>query len=141
MSKFYFQDYRQPITMGLVIVLASLIVLGFIFNGSFFGFNLGGYGLAHLEINIGNHRRAFEGEIVEGMTVLEAVQASALAGNIIFKYKMDKNNELIVASLDGYDYDGSGKPLNFYINGNKIDPKKIHSTLIGDGDTIVIRSE
>ena len=141
MSKFYFQDYRQPIRMGLIIVLASLIFLGFIFSGFLSGLSLKSYGLAHLEINIGNNRRAFEGEIVDGMTVLEAVQASALAGNIAFKYKMDKNNELIVVSLDGYDYDGSGKPLNFYINDSKIDPKKIHSTLIGDGDVIVIKLE
>ncbi len=124
-----------------MITLGALIFYFLVFSGLLFDSKFKNYETAHLEISIGDHRRAFEGEVVEGMTVLEAIQASALAGNIALNYTMDKNNEPVVISLDGYDNSKSKKILSFYVNDQKIDSKKIHLTSIADGDTIVIKSE
>lgn len=127
--------------MGLIIVSVASLFLIIIFSGLISGFNNDSRDLAHLEINIGNNRRAFEGEIIEGMTVLEAIQASALAGNIIFQYTADGNGRLVITSLDGYELKKSDQPLSFFLNNKKIDSAKIHSTLINGGDTMVIKSD
>ena len=95
---------------------------------------------ARLEMYIGDQRRMFEGDVTENMTVLDALYASALAGNIVFQYSIDRtNNEAKILALDGHTPRSIGKDdITVYVNNNRVSLKKIHSMKIGPGDHIIV---
>lgn len=96
---------------------------------------------AYLEFYLGEQKRAFEGEIVDGMTVLDAVSAAALAGNLIFKYTVDPlKNETSILAIDGYDRkEDPGKTTVFYLNSEKVESGKLHTIVVKPGDMIMVR--
>jgi len=97
---------------------------------------------AQLELYIGENRRLFEGRTTDNMTVLDALNASSLAGEISLKYTLDPiRDEAKILSLDGYNYETNGKNLEIYLNSNKISPRKIHSIYIKPGDVILVKTE
>ena len=87
MKKFtyYFKKYKKQARLGLLIALLS--VTGFLVAYLSFNLNEHSLGTARLEIVSGGDKRAFEGEVIDGMTVFDALRASALAGNISFNFK------------------------------------------------------
>ena len=133
--------YRSSITLGLYIVLFSLIVLFFICSFSP-GFRIGKYRVAHLEVGAGDNKRVFEGEVVDGMTILEAMNVSALAGNITFKYTIDGiDNKLKIHTLNGYLSNQEDEVIDVYLNSSKVDLGQIHMITIKPGDIISIKVE
>lgn len=80
--------------------------------------------------------RIFEGEIVQGMTVLDAIQASTAAGNIRFSYSFD-NEKVKLSEINGYD-GLSNEEVSIYLNAEKVDTDAINSISIKDGDEIKI---
>jgi len=97
--------------------------------------------IAWLEMEDKGRKRIFEGEIIESMTILDALNASALAGDITFKYVIDgRKNNLTILVLDGH-YDSPSSRLSFYLNSEKVEPQKIHSIPIWPGDIVTVRSE
>ena len=85
--------------------------------------------------------RMFAGEVIDGMTILDALIVSSRAGQIELKYSLDSDGNLIIASLDGYDQKTSDKNLAFYLNQKKIDERFINSATIEPGDNIEIKLE
>jgi len=125
---------------GLMIISIGISVAIIIF---IFGwFNLQNNRTAKLILRINGHERIFEGKTKTDMTILEALYASSLAGGIGFTYTIDPiKNEAKIMTLDGYDYNSKNKLLNFYLNSDKIEADKIHSTVINPGDVIVVGLE
>lgn len=119
----------------LILILAAGFV---IFGGIYF---LGTTrGIARLEIEIGENKRAFEGEVLPGMTILEALQASIIAGNIKFNYTLDQDRKLKIDSLDGFNAD-SEKKMVIRLNTEPIPPENINSIPVKSGDVISISAE
>jgi len=83
-------------------------------------------------------QRMFTGEVIDGMTVLDALIASSEAGQIEFRYSLDKNGKLVIQKLNGYDSKVSSRELLFYLNGAGVGIGEIDKTIINSGDRIEI---
>ena len=91
-------------------------------------------GKAALTIDFsGGKERNFEGEIVEGETLLNALGQASKAGN--FSYKLDEKNNL--AAIDSFTRD-KNKSWHWYLNDKKID-KSLGEIILKSGDKILIK--
>ena len=96
---------------------------------------------AYLEIDFGDKKKAFEGEIVEEMSVLDAVLASGRAGELEVKYAL-LHDQTDIFKINGYIEDGlNEKTWSFYLNGEKIKTSEIHRIKVKSGDKILVRFE
>lgn len=136
-SDSYYQEYRGAVWAGLLIVLVVLGGLTAVYYNGILPYSKS-YGTAMLKIEGEGYTRAFEGEVVEGMTVFEAIQASSTAGNISFKYTF-VSGKLVVESFNGYVADSSSKSLDFYLNSSRIEADKLHNILIKGGDVVLVK--
>lgn len=142
MSHILVRYYKKNLLDSLLVV--AILVLLFILAYSFYpeAFRLRGHDVAYLEVNISGTRRAFEGEVVSGMTVLDALDASALAGNISFKYEIDKKtHELKIVTLDGYSAVEAPRNATLFLNLVRVDVGTIHSIPLNPGDRILVKLE
>lgn len=136
--RYYRKNILDSLLMVLIVVL--IFILAYSFNSELF--RLHSRNVAYLEVNIDGTRRAFEGEVVDGMTVLDALDASALAGNINFQYEIDrKSNELHIITLDGYSAVKAPKTATFFLNLARVDAGRIHSIVVNSGDRILVKLE
>lgn len=91
-------------------------------------------GKAVLTVDFGDGKeRNFEGEIIEGETMLEALNQASKAGN--FSYKLDEKNNL--AAVDGFTRN-KNKSWHWYLNDKKID-KPMGEIILKSGDKILIK--
>jgi len=90
---------------------------------------------AHLVIDFGSSQRSFEGQVVSGMTVLDALNASVVAGGIPLQFIIQDGQARIV-EIDGYN---NSQPIAVFLNGQQIDPSGIHSLPIRAQDEVVIK--
>ena len=90
---------------------------------------------AHLVLDFGSSQRVFEGQVVSGMTVLDALNASVIAGGIPLQFTIQDGQARIV-EIDGYQ---NGRPIRVFLNGQSIDPSSIHSLPIMAQDEVVVR--
>lgn len=126
----------------LLLVVGGVIVLFLVFWIFWGDLNILSSKTARLEIKTSEGERAFEGKVINDMTMLEAFQASALAGNISFKFLMDgDNNKTKVINLDGYSSDRENQKLIIYLNDLPISSEEIHSVVIKPGDIISVKTE
>lgn len=124
----------------VVVILVLILILAYSFYPEVF--RLRGHDVAYLEVNINGTRRAFEGGVVSGMTVLDALDASALAGNISFEYEIDKKtHELKIVTLDGYSVVKTPKSATLFLNLVRVDVGTIHSIPLNPGDRILVKLE
>lgn len=126
--------------IALVIILVMTVILidvSFRQNDLF----TGNTAQASLLINFENKQRLFEGEVVSGMTILDALQAAAAAGQIKLKYSIGEDNSVEIAEINDHINYTADKAFNFYLNGVRINAKNINQISIQNGDKIEIRFE
>ena len=87
------------------------------------------------------HGRMFVGEVVEDMSILDALAISADAGQIEFKYIINSDNKLRIMELDSYISTLGDKKISFYLNNHKIDEGSIHLIAIKASDIIEVDLE
>ena len=134
--------YRKNIFDSLLVVIVLLLIFVLVYSFDPEAFWLSNRRVAYLEVNDSGTRRAFEGEVVNGMTVLDALDASAAAGNINFHYEIDRtNHELSIITLDGYSTTETPKTAMLFLNLVRIDIGKIHSIPVNYGDRILVKLE
>ena len=96
---------------------------------------------AYLEIDFGDTKRAFEGEIEGEMSVLDGILASSRGGELEVKYALI-NDQTDILKINGHIEDGlNEKNWSFYLNGEKIKTSEIHRIKIKSGDKILVRFE
>lgn len=137
----FYKNYKNTIFLSLIIavvlaVLLALISINFKLNRAYIG-----EAMLYLVFENDNRGRMFRGEVVDGMTILEALHASSQAGNISFNYFIDSDGRVVIKSIDGYSADSSKKSLVFYLNHSRIKPENIHSVVIKPGDLIKVALE
>lgn len=88
---------------------------------------------AVLVIDFGNNKRAFAGEVIDGMTITDALGASAEAGNFNYIYE---NGSL--KKINGVEQDG-GQWLIF-VNGKKVE-EPLDKIKVKPQDKIELRFE
>ena len=117
----------------VVILLASAFVLDIIVPGlNFFSSKIGRQSTASLMIKDSLGRiRQFSGEVIEQMTVLDALLASSQGG---LRVEYGKNGDgAVLLSVDGR----SG-PLKIRLNGRLISVEKVNQIIISEGDLIKV---
>jgi hypothetical protein len=94
-------------------------------------------GVADLTLDMGDYKREFQGPVVDGMTVLDALNASVLAGGINFKFALtEEKTEIIEINDHGKigDYN-----LDFYLNSQRIDDSEINKISIKPEDRVLVQ--
>lgn len=94
----------------------------------------------YFEIDFGTGKRAFEGEILKDMSILDALIISSQIGNFEIGYNLS-NDKLSLSMVDGLKNEGFTKKWNFYLNGQLIDSYTIHKAKVMPGDKILLRLE
>lgn len=97
--------------------------------------------LATLAINFDNLNRSFEGEVLEDMTVLDALNMAMAAGKIKLVYVLDENNQTWVMEINDHMNKQGGNYFTFYLNNKQIDSKDLNRVSIRAGDSMVITYE
>ena len=77
--------------------------------------------------------RNFEGEIIEGETILNALSQASKAGN--FSYELDEKNDL--AAVDNF-IRSKNKSWYWYLNDKNID-KSLSEIILKSGDEILLQ--
>ena len=95
---------------------------------------------AALLVDFDNMRRMFAGEVVEGMTVLDALNASVAAGQIKLKYDVDDGNDTKISEIDDHTVN-SDTQFTFRINSRELDSSELNKTQIQPGDKVTITLE
>lgn len=132
----FFKEHAPVISAIFAGIFISIVALINFFGSIGFRSNEAALLLA---FENGGQGRMFVGEVVNGMTILDALITSAAAGNIQLKYNINDNGA-VVLGLNGYDLN-NGKQLAFYLNGHKINESEIHLTRVKPGSKIIVSVE
>ena len=93
-------------------------------------------GEAKIEIDYGQSKRAFQGELADGMSVLEALLAAGRGGNFGIRYALlDDSTDIM--DIGGLVEDGLDGYWRFYLNGEEIKTSGIHKIKLKSGDEIL----
>ena len=95
---------------------------------------------AALFIDFDNMKRVFTGEVAEGMTILDTLNASVAAGKIELTYNVDGGNNTKITEINDHRANEDSQ-FTFYVNSRKLDPSELNKTHIQPGDKITIRLE
>ncbi len=95
---------------------------------------------AALFIDLGNVERVFTGEVVDGMTLLDALNTSVAAGQIKLTYYVDSSNNTKINEINDHTLSGNTQ-FTFYLNSRKLDPSNLNKTQIKPGDKIMVKLE
>lgn len=121
--------------LWLVIII---VILGF-YTGLFQNL-FSSSSLARLEIDYGERRRAFQGEIMFEMSVLDALLASSRGGGFEVRYAI-LEGKTDVMRIDGLTEDGLDGNWFFYLNGRRIETAEIHKVRVKPGDKVLVKFE
>ena len=97
--------------------------------------------LAVLFINFNNQKRFFEGEVVEDMTMLDALSVAVSVGKIKLNYAIDNSGNVRVAEIDGHTNGTDNKYFIFYLNSKKVSVEDLNKEVVHGGDRIEIQNE
>lgn len=120
-------------------VVVLILVLGF--STGLFKDLFSSSDTAYLEIDYGSKHRAFRGDLPYQMTVLDALNASARAGNFAVLYVIEDGRADILGINGIKEIFDNGQKWNFYLNGRKIETSQIHEVRIRAGDKILVKLE
>ncbi|MEK7125071.1 MAG: hypothetical protein AAB864_01615 [Patescibacteria group bacterium] len=115
------------------VVVAAFLIIALAFAGKVLA------GQARLVLTVGGQQRMFEGRVTQRMTVLDALNASVLAGGIDMRFSIDaRNNHTQVWMIDGYRSQDRPVNLQIVVNDQSINATEIHQARVAAGDTIAI---
>jgi hypothetical protein len=116
-------------------IVLFFFLLGLLIEFLFISQNDAIFKSAKLELVLRERRRMFEGEVISGMTILDALTASTLAGNIQLDYRITGSDMISIKSIDGYKPEN--KPV-FLLNDRPVEPEEIGKKTIKPGDYIYV---
>lgn len=117
-----------------------VIVVIFGFYSGFFQGLFSSVNMARLEIDFGERRRVFEGELTPEMSVLDALLAASRGGDFEVRYAILEDAADIMR-INGFTEDGLDGEWFFYLNGRKIEAAEIHKIRVKSGDKILVKFE
>ncbi|MEK7506708.1 MAG: hypothetical protein AAB566_01485 [Patescibacteria group bacterium] len=86
-----------------------------------------------------DRKRMFEGPVIDGMTLLDTLAASAAAGNFDFDFALDENGKIKSVVLDGRP--GGNQRWQFYLNKKPVANPDLPEIRIRAGDLIEAKLE
>ncbi len=124
----------------VLIIAGGLLVFDKFFNQKDVPAGEGTDNKATLLVDFEDTQRMFTGEVVEGMTILDALNASVAAGRTALVYTVDSSNNVTVTKINDHTA-VKDKNFSFYLNDEKIATEDINRTGVRVGDKIIIRLE
>lgn len=97
---------------------------------------LGYSNTARIEIDYGTKRRAFEGEILSDMSLLDALLAASRGGSFEVRYSL-LNDQTDIMKIGESTEDGLDGQWHFYLNRKEIRADELHKIKIKPGDRIL----
>ncbi len=94
--------------------------------------------MAYVTLVYPDKKRAFEGEITDGMTANDILAQASFVGNL--GYKINGVNSVADYEIDGMFYNG-GKKWNCYLNNALVSPKSADEVVINDKDKMICKYE
>lgn len=116
--------------------LIAQIILVAVFIGALFVLDGLTRNYATLTLQLGSQERMFQGEVVPGMTLLDALNASALAGQIPLQFFIDQNNRTRIVTIGSYPEASANSNMQFFVNDRRIPLETIHTVPINARDRI-----
>lgn len=122
-----------------------VLVYGF-YSGLFadlFNYSINGQGFsnaARIEIDHGMKRRAFEGDVLSDMSMLDALLAASRGGSFEVRYAL-LNDQTDIMKIEGLIEDGLDGQWRFYLNQKEIQTDELHKIKIKPGDKIFVKFE
>lgn len=135
--------FTNKTLIAQVVLVVAVGVSVFVFekfSSKFPGLTISGSKEATLFIDFDNMKRRFQGEVADGMTVLDAVNASVAAGEIKITYSVDGDNNTKVMEINNHSTE-EVKQFSFYINSKRLGQSDLNKTYIKPGDEIIVRLE
>lgn len=128
--------FKETLFVQVALAVIFVAVLGF-FNWSLNILNPSPeQQYASLVLTHEGETRKFEGEVVEGMTILDALNASTAAGNIELQYQLNADGSAKINQVNGYL--SEDKKAYFYLNKSEIKPEEVGRVAIKGGDTVEV---
>jgi len=93
---------------------------------------------ASLILNINGNKREFQGQIISGMTILDALLVSTQAGEINLKYSLNNDNQTTIFELNSHKIYFQDQ-INFYLNSKKIKTEDINKIKLDNSDMVEIK--
>jgi len=124
---------KNKIFWIVVIVLALGITAGF-FKGVF-----NNKSEVYVEIDFNGEKRAFEGKVINKLTILEALIASSRGGHFDVRYALI-NDQTDIFKINNLAENNLNR-WNFYLNEEKVNSSQIHKIIVKPGDKIYIKYE
>jgi len=118
--------------------LAVQVIVAVVFVGGLLLIDRLNRNSATLTLRIENNERVFTGEVVPHMTVLDALNASVRAGNIPFRFAIDRNKTTILM-FSGITRANISDRFIFFLNERKVDTDIINQVPVRSDDEIVVR--
>src|SRR3989344_1323060 len=109
-------DFSKTNIFAQIMLLALLMGAIYLFKPSTNLFNNGTPDLATLIINFETLKKSFEGEVIEDMTMLDALNAAVSVGKLKFTYAIDESGNVSIMEIFGYINGVNNKYLAFYLN-------------------------
>jgi len=97
--------------------------------------------IATLSLNFDNVNRFFEGEVLEDMTMLDALNMATTVGKIKFNYILNDQNLTLIMEINDHKNETGDRKFLFFINDKKIDSEDLNKVLVKAGDSMVITYE
>ena len=94
---------------------------------------------ASLILEDSGSQRMFTGEVVENMTVMDVLNASAAAGNFDISYRISASGDTIIDRINNSNVDNV--EFSFFLNGSQVNMSELGRTFIKDGDLIEVKIE
>lgn len=89
----------------------------------------------------GGKKRAFEGPVIENMSLLQALQASGKGGRFDIRYSFGRDGRTSLERINDERDGANGKFWHFFLNGKEIKKADLGVTIIKQGDLIEARFE
>lgn len=92
--------------------------------------------VARIEIDYGTKRRAFEGDVLPDMSILDALLAASRGGSFEVRYAL-LSDKADIMKIDDFTEDGLDGQWHFYLNQKEIRADEIHKVKVKPGDKIL----
>ncbi|MEK7515114.1 MAG: hypothetical protein AAB608_01905 [Patescibacteria group bacterium] len=96
-------------------------------------------GTAQVAFALPQGTRVFEGGVVRGMTLVDALNAAALAGNITLRFAIDDVEGMRIIALDGIaTRSAQAVPVRMKRNEETVDVRNAYKASIRPGDIVTV---
>ena len=131
---------KKPLVESYWFWVLVIVVIGGLFV--FFRVELPQSNQSNLALDFGDGEvKQFQGPVIAGMTVLEAIYSASLGGNFDFRYSINADGALSVAKIGDVANLNGMYGWHFYLNGVPIEVADIDQTKIKAGDLIEAKYE